>query len=64
MAVLTTIMDLAKEGHKSKDRFYELAHRAEDPLPLRYFKGDRCGFLIVSEVEEWLKRNTEIMGAR
>lgn len=37
----------------------EYARRTDDPLPLRYIKGKRKGgFVIVTEFEDWLKRNS------
>ena len=37
----------------------QYARREDDPLPLRYIKGKRNGgFVIVSEFEDWLIRNT------
>ncbi len=58
MTVWTTVPDLAREGHVSADRLYELARREVDPLPLRYIGGGtRYGQILVSELEDWVKRN-------
>lgn len=54
--------EAASEMGKGRDALYRLAKRKDDPLPLRYFPGDRYGFLIVGEFNEWLKRNTVIGG--
>ena len=62
--VITTVPELAREWHKSPDRLYELASRQDDPLPVRYLEGDRYGGLLVSEFEEWLKRNTKLFDER
>lgn len=64
MSVWTTVPDLARDGHKSADRLYELARRAHDPLPLRYLDGDRYGVVLVSELEEWVKRNGKFLNER
>ena len=37
----------------------EYAARSEDPLPVRYVRGKvRSGFVLVSELDEWMARNT------
>lgn len=64
MAVWTTVPDLAREGHKSADRLYELARREDDPLPLRYIDGDRYGVVLVDEFSAWVKRNGKLMNER
>ena len=64
MAILTTVPELAKEGHKSADRLYELARREEDPLPVRYMDGDRYGVILVDEFAAWLKRNGRLYNER
>ena len=64
MATWTTVPDLAREGHKSADRLYELARRAEDPLPLRFIDGDRYGVVLVDEFAAWVKRNGRLMNER
>jgi hypothetical protein len=64
MALFTTVPELAKEMHKDASKLYEMARREEDPLPLRYFEGDRYGFVLVPEVEEWVKRNSELANER
>ena len=55
----TTVPELAREGHISVDRLYELARREEDPLPLRFVgEGARYGQVLCSEMAEWVKRNS------
>lgn len=45
--------------HISKQRFYEYANRAEDPLPLRVFPGTRRGGVIErGELKAWVLRNS------
>lgn len=57
--VWTTIAELAREGHVSKERLYELARKEHDPLPLRYLDGNaRYGQVLVDEFTEWAKRNS------
>ena len=60
----TTVPDLARDGHMSPDRLYALAARDVDPLPLRYLEGARYGQILVSELEEWVKRNGELYSKR
>ena len=63
--VWTTIAELAREGHVSKDRLYELARREDDPLPLRYLDGGgRYGQVLVSEFDEWVRRNGALYNER
>lgn len=61
----TTVPELAKEGHISAEKLYELARREEDPLPLR-FLGDRSryGQVLCSEMDEWVRRNGVLMNER
>lgn len=59
MAVTITVPDLAEQTHVSCDTLYAYAARDEDPIPLLYLKGSmKNGFFIVSDLEEWLRRNT------
>lgn len=45
--------------------FREYAKRKTDPLPIRYLPGRRrYGFFIVSEIEEWMLRNTDLYAER
>lgn len=60
----TTVPDMAKEGHMSPDRLYELANRKDDPFPLRYLDGDRYGRVLVSEADEWFRRNGRLANER
>lgn len=62
--VMTNVPSLAREWHKSKDSLYELAKREEDPLPVRFLEGDRYGAILVSEFDEWFKRNGALMNER
>ena len=62
--VLATVPDLAEQGHKSPDKFYEWARRKNDPLPIYYPEGERYGFLFVDEFKEWVRRNSKLYGER
>jgi len=64
MPIITTIPDLAKQWHKKPQTLYALAKRESDPLPIRYLDGDRYGGVLVSEFEEWLRRNTKLLNER
>jgi len=56
---------LAKQGHVSADRLYELAKRENDPLPLRYIgENSRYGQILVSEFTDWVKRNGVLANER
>jgi len=57
MAIVTTVPELAAEMHKDPSKLYEWAKRAKDPLPLRYIGGERYGSVLVSEFDEWFRRN-------
>ena len=59
MANYLTVKDIAAEIGTNNTSVLGLASREEDPLPLRYIKGKkRTGFVIVSELNEWIDRNT------
>lgn len=60
----TTVPELAKEGHVSADKLYELARREHDPFPVRYIGGSRYGQVLVSEADEWVRRNGVLMNER
>ena len=60
----TTVPDLAKEGHISPDKLYELARRKNDPFPIRYIDGNRYGQVLVSEADEWVRRNGVLMAEK
>ena len=64
MSVITTVPDLAKQWHKRPKALYDLALREDDPLPVRYLPGDRYGGVLVSEFEEWLRRNSVLANER
>jgi hypothetical protein len=64
MTVWTTVPDLAREGHVSADRLYELARRDSDPLPLRFIGGARYGQVLVSEFDSWVRRNGALYNER
>jgi hypothetical protein len=64
MGAWTTIAELAADGHVGENRLYELAKRRDDPLPLRYLPGARYGQVLVSEFDEWVKRNTTLANER
>ena len=56
--------ELAEQGHKSPDKLYEWAKREEDPLPVRYIEGERYGTVLVSEFEDWMKRNGRLFNEK
>lgn len=60
----TTVPDLAKDGHISADKLYELAKREHDPFPVRYLDGARYGQVLISEADEWVRRNGTLMNER
>ena len=60
----TTVPELAKEGHVSADMLYRLARREHDPFPVRYIDGSRYGQVLVSEADEWVRRNGVLMNER
>lgn len=54
-----TLAELARQLGTRADRLAEFCRREEDPLPVRFMPGrQRGGFVIVSEVDEWMERNT------
>lgn len=58
-AAYIPLRDLAAQLGTRYDHLVPLAAREEDPLPVRYLKGKkRGGFVIKSEMDEWLLRNT------
>lgn len=58
MPVLITVPELAEQMHKDAAALYALSKRERDPLPVRYLEGSsRYGAVLVSEFEEWFKRN-------
>lgn len=60
MQVMITAPELAEQMHKDVNTVYQWAKRKDDPLPLRYMDGNRYGAILVSEFEEWWKRNAEL----
>jgi len=62
--LLTTIPDIAREGHMSADTLYALARRDNDPFPLRYLDGARYGQVLISEADEWFRRNGKLANER
>ena len=60
----TTVPDLAKEGHISTEKLYELSRRKHDPFPVRYIDGSRYGQVLISEADEWVRRNGVLMNER
>ena len=60
----TTIPELARDGHISADRLYELARRENDPFPVRYIDESRYGQVLISEADEWVRRNGVLMNER
>ena len=63
--VMVTVSELADQMGKDKSTLYAWAKRADDPLPLRYVKGEiKNGAILVSELEEWFMRNTVYMNER
>lgn len=62
--VMITVPDLCEEMHKGREQVYAWARRKVDPLPVRYIGGERYGAILVSELDEWWRRNGELMGER
>lgn len=60
MQVMITAPDLAAQMHKDVNTIYQWSRRKNDPLPLRYMDGNRYGAILVSEFEEWWKRNASL----
>ena len=59
--VMVTVPDLAEQMHVRQGRLYELARRADDPLPLRTQDGmKRSSAILVSDWKEWWKRNSKV----
>lgn len=57
--VCVTVPQLAAQTGTKPSKLMEYAARSEDPLPVRYVRGKvRSGFVLVSELDEWLARNT------
>lgn len=57
MPIVTTVPELAAQMHKDASKLYEWAKRPKDPLPLRYVDGERYGAVLVTEFEQWFRRN-------
>lgn len=55
--VAITVPELAEQTGKSKRVIYEWARREVDPLPICRIDGNRYGFVLVSEFEDWARRN-------
>ena len=54
-----TVTAMCEEMSMDKHTAYELAAREEDPLPLRYLKGNnRYGRILEDELKEWWLRNS------
>lgn len=64
MRVAITVPELAEQMGKSEVQLYSWAKRENDPLPLRYVSCERYGSVLVSEFEEWFKRNGVLMRDR
>ena len=61
MPVMVTVADLAKQMHIDKHKFYELARRDDDPLPLRTMDGmRRSSCMRVDEWLAWFERNSKL----
>ena len=59
MPVMITVAALAEQMGKDVHTLYEWAARRDDPLPLRYMRGQtRSGAILVSEFDEWWHRNS------
>lgn len=57
--VCVTVPQLAAQMGTKPSKLHDLAARADDPLPIRYVCGkERSGFVRVTELDEWLARNT------
>ena len=61
--VVIALGELAEQMRKDVDTLRAWAAREDDPLPVRY-GGARYGFLLVSEFEEWAKRNCALRLSR
>lgn len=59
--VMISACDIAEQMHMSRATVYELARRADDPLPLRTLDGfKRSSAALVSELEAWYLRNSKL----
>ena len=59
MSMFLTVADMCEQMHMDKHTAYELAGREEDPLPLRYLRGNvKYGRILQSELDEWWLRNS------
>ena len=57
--VCVTVPQLAAQTGTKPSKLMEYAARSDDPLPVRYVRGKvRSGFVLVSELDEWMARNT------
>ena len=57
--VMVTVADLAAQMGKDTHTLYEWAKRKDDPLPLRYARGERKnGSIDVMAFRDWWSRNS------
>ena len=65
MEAYMTFADVARQLGTRADRLAEFCRREEDPMPVRYMPGRVSnGFVIVSELNDWMERNTVLWKER
>lgn len=65
MSVCITIKELSEQLRIDPEVLRAYAQRSEDPLPARMLPGKQRGqFVIVSDFEDWARRNAPTIGAR
>lgn len=65
MEAYMTFTEVARQLGTRADRLTEFCRREEDTLPVRYMPGRRQGgFVIVSELNDWIERNTVLWKER
>jgi len=62
--IAITVRELAEQTGQGERTVRAWTKRGDDPLPYTRIQGERYGFVLVREFEEWAVRNRDEIGPR